>query len=102
MSHTEGLGDLIALRWSLARNRVNGRCQAVGQKDAAYLAGFTSRGILQTCPEETVSTKGLLHRVLVFLFVLVWEMLLLFRTCADSMQVLYPGDSLTNFQGPEW
>lgn len=74
----------------------------MGRSFAAYLTGFTSRGILQTCPEETVGTKGLLHRVLVFLFVLVWGMLLLFHTCAVSMQVLYPGDSLTNFQGPEW
>lgn len=31
---TEGLGDLIALKWSLTRNRVSGRWQTLGQEEA--------------------------------------------------------------------
>lgn len=34
LSITEGLGDLIALEWSLTRNRVSGRWRTVGQEEA--------------------------------------------------------------------
>lgn len=108
--HYRRTGDLIALKWSLARSRVSGRWQggrlsgrkklrASGKELRSLLYWAHLQGHPETCPKEAVSTKGLLHRVF-----LIWEMFLLFHTYTDSMQVLYPGDLLSHsisFQGPE-
>lgn len=101
----------------------------MGRSEAAYFAGLTSRGILQTCPRDSQHQRTFKPFFVLFCFVccfgLVWfwgfvcfclpeiflfcfvlgDVFAFFHTCADSMQVLYPGDLLSqsiNFQGPEW
>lgn len=72
---TEGLGDLIALEWSLTRNRVSGRRKTVGQEEAqSKWEKLTTQPTLlgsppghpEARPKEAVSTKGLLHGVFWF------------------------------------